>query len=222
MPQSLRARTLSLVTLAAMAAVPLAVSLIACGGSEPPPVPPPPPPPSATVDAVPVATVPPPTATETTPVPPPPPPPAPTSTVATTKTDPAWAACHQSYKAHGKDVAGDVAAMSKGCAAVTKMKLVGKTLLGKQGAEDPPQSFPFDAKASHCYRAYAQASEGIKDLDIVVKDSASIVVGQDSTDDPSPVVLEDGVVCFSKDDKATLVVSVGMGKGSYAVQIWSN
>jgi hypothetical protein len=120
------------------------------------------------------------------------------------------------------DVAGVVAAMSKACATVTKMKLVGKTLSGKQGAEDPPQTFPFDAKASHCYRAYAQASEGIKDLDIVVKDSAGIVVGQDSTDDPSPVVLEDGVVCFSKDDKATFVVSVGMGKGSYAVQIWGN
>ena len=55
-----------------------------------------------------------------------------------------------------------------------------------------------------------------------MKDSASIVVGQDSTDDPSPVVMEDGAVCFSKDDKATVVVSVGMGKGSYAVQIWSN
>ncbi|HEY5243741.1 MAG TPA: hypothetical protein VIJ22_19810, partial [Polyangiaceae bacterium] len=181
------------------------------------------PPSSATTEA-PVASVPPPsaTATDTTPPAPPPPPPAPTSTVATTKTDASWAGCHQSYKAKGKDVAGDVAAMSKGCAAVTKMKLLGKTLLGKQGAEDPPQSFPFDAKANHCYRGYAQASEGIKDLDVVVKDSASIVVGQDSTDDPSPVVLEDGAVCFSKDDKATLVVSVGMGKGSYAVQIWSN
>jgi len=223
MPQSLRTRALSLLTLAALAVVPLGVSVAACGGNEPPPVPPPPPPPSATTEA-PVASVPPPTATatDTTPPPPPPPPPAPTSTVATTKTDASWAGCHQSYKAKGKDVAGDVAAMAKSCATATKMKLVGKTLLGKQGAEDPPQSFPFDAKANHCYRGYAQASEGIKDLDVVVKDSASIVVGQDSTDDPSPVVMEDGAVCFSKDDKATLVVSVGMGKGSYAVQIWSN
>ena len=119
-------------------------------------------------------------------------------------------------------MANDVAAMAKACATATKMKLVGKTLTGKQGAEDAPQSFPFDAKANHCYRAYAQASEGIKDLDLVVKDSAGIVVGQDSTDDPSPVVLEDGAVCFSKDDKASVVVSVGMGKGSYAVQVWSD
>jgi hypothetical protein len=223
MPQSLRARTVSLLTLAAMAAVPLVVSVVACGGAEPPP-PPPPPPPTATVSEAPVASVPPPppAATETASATPPSPPPAPTSTVATTKSDPTWAGCHQSYKAKGKDVAGDVAAMAKGCAAATKFKLVGKTLTGKQGAEDVPQSYPLDAKANHCYRVYAQASEGIKDLDVVVKDSASIVVGQDSTDDPSPVVLEDGAVCFSKDDKAAVVVSVGMGKGSYAVQIWGN
>lgn len=221
MPQSLRARALSVLTLASLAAVPLAISLAACGGSEPPPLPPPPPPPSSTIEA-PVASVPPPVATDTTPPTPPPPPPAPTSTVATTKTDAAWAGCHQSFKAKRKDVSNDVAAMAQGCAALTKMKLLGKTLTGKQADQDPPQSFPFDAKANHCYRAYAQASDGIKDLDIVVKDSASIVVGQDSTDDPSPVVMEDGAVCFSKDDKATVVVSVGMGKGSYAVQIWSN
>jgi hypothetical protein len=154
--------------------------------------------------------------------PPPPPPPAPTSAVATTKSDPSWAGCHQSYKATGKDVGKDVAAMASACKAGTKMKPMGKTLTGKQADQDAPQSFPFDAKANHCYRVYAQASDGIKDLDVVVKDSAGIMVGQDSTDDPSPVVLEDGGVCFSKDDKASVVVSVGMGKGNYALQIWSD
>jgi hypothetical protein len=171
------------------------------------------------------ASVPPPpaaTATETASATPPPPPPAPTSTVATVKTDASWAGCHQSFKAKGKDVSNDVAAMAKACATLTKMKLFGKTLTGKQADQDAPQSFPLDAKANHCYRAFAQASEGIKDLDVVVKDSAKIVVGQDATDDPSPVVMEDGAVCFSKDDKANVVVSVGMGKGSYALQIWSD
>jgi hypothetical protein len=142
--------------------------------------------------------------------------------VATTKHDPAWAPCHQSYKATNKEVSKDVAAEAKGCEKVTKMKLVGKTLTGKQADEDKPQVFPFDAKANHCYRAYAEAAEGIKDLDVVIKDSANIVVGEDTTDDPSPVVLEDGAICFSKDDKASVVVAVGMGKGAYAVQIWGD
>jgi hypothetical protein len=210
--------------LTSAALVPPVASLVACGGGEtPPPVPPP-----TTASAIASATATPSataiaTATETaSAVPPPPPPPAPTSTVATTKTDASWVACHQSYKAKAKDVSRDVAAMAKACEAATKMKLVGKTMTGKQADQDAPQSFPFDAKAGHCYRAYAQATDEIKDLDLVVKDSAGIVVGQDSTDDPSPVVLEDGAVCFSKDDKASVVVSVGMGKGTYAVQIWSN
>ena len=132
------------------------------------------------------------------------------------------ASCARSSRARGKDLAADVAAMGRGCAASTHTKQVGTTLTGKQAAEDAPQSFPFEAKGSHCYRVYAQASEGIHDLDIAVKDSAGILIAQDSTDDPRPVVPEDGEVCFRQDDPATVVVSVGMGQGSYALQIWGD
>lgn len=223
MAHTLRSRAASLLTLSALAVSQLAASAIGCGGSEPPAVSPNP---SATpsaavppVDTAPVASVAPPATQTASAVPPPP---VPTSAVATTKTDAAWAACHQSFKATAKDVGKDVAAMGKACEAATKMKPSGKPMTGKQADENPPQSFPFDAKASHCYRAYAQATDGIKDLDLVIKDSAGVVVAQDSTDDPSPVVSEDGAVCFSKDDKASVIVSVGMGKGNYAVQLWSN
>lgn len=204
-----------------MAAVPFGVSLVACGGSAPTPVAPPPPP-STTVEAPTASAAPPPVASEAVSAAPLPPPPVPTSAVATAKSDPSWVQCHVSYQAKRKDVSADVAAMAKACAAATKMKALGKTLTGKQGAEDAPQTFPLDAKANHCYRVYAQASEGIQDLDLAMKDSAGIVAGQDTTDDPSPVVNEDGAVCFSKDDKASVVVAVGMGKGAYAVQIWGN
>jgi hypothetical protein len=205
----------------------VSVALQACGGETPPPAPPPVA--SAPVDTS--AASAPPVATASAPpvdtggasvAPPPPPPPAPTSTVATTKSDASWTGCHQSFKATGKDVSKDVAAMASGCKTATKLKAMGKTLTGKQADQDAPQTFPLEAKANHCYRVYAQASDGIKDLDVVVKDSAGIIVGQDSTDDPRPVVLEDGAVCFSKDDKASVVVSVGMGKGNYALQIWSD
>lgn len=219
-------RTISLTALPLVAApFVVSVALQACGGETPPPAPPPVA--SAPVDtsvasAPATASAPPPPDTASASAAPPPPPPAPTSTVATTKSDASWTACHQSFKATGKDVGKDVAAMAGACKTPTKMKAMGKTLTGKQADQDAPQSYPLDAKANHCYRVYAQAADGIKDLDVVVKDSAGIIVGQDSTDDPSPVVLEDGAVCFSKDDKASVVVSVGMGKGNYALQIWSD
>ena len=226
MPFTLRRQTASLVFLSAAAALPLLISMAACGGGDQQPPITPPPPPASTPDAV-VSAAPttsssaPPVDTSSAAVTPPPPP-APTSTVATTKSDATWAGCHQSYQAKLKEVSKDVSAMAAACKTVTKQKQVGKTLTGKQADQDAPQSFPFDAKANHCYRVYAQASDGIKDLDVVVKDSAKVIVGQDSTDDPSPVVMEDGAICFSKDDKASIVVAVGMGKGDYAVQIWSD
>ena len=144
------------------------------------------------------------------------------SSIAKARVEPSWAACHRSSKAKDKDVSKDVLATAKGCEATTKMKLVGGTLTGKQIDGEKPQTFFFDAKAQHCYRLYGQAADGIKDLDVVMKDSADVVVGQDSTDDRSPVVPEDGAVCFSKDDKASIVVSVGMGGGAYAIQIWGD
>jgi len=112
--------------------------------------------------------------------------------------------------------------MAKSCAAVTKMKEVGKPFKGKQADKDTPQSFPLKAKANHCYRVYAQASDGIKDLDLAIKDSTGAIAAEDSTDDPSPVIVEDGAVCFKEADSATLVVSVGLGKGNYAVEIWKD
>jgi hypothetical protein len=211
---------LTLATAAALAA--------ACGGGEHPP-PETPTAPSATVpapvdssaSAAPVASAaaaPAETASAATP----PTPPNPGSTKVTVKSDPSWAGCHQSYEAKKKDVAKDVAAMAAGCAKVTKLKISGKQLTGKQSDQDPPQSFPLKAEANHCYRVYAQASEGIKDLDLAVKDSTGAIAGEDSTDDPSPVIAEDGALCFKENDAATIVVSVGMGKGNYALEIWND
>jgi|HubBroStandDraft_4_1064222.scaffolds.fasta_scaffold26807_2 hypothetical protein len=230
LPSSLRDRTFCTIKVGALAAV-VAVPLLlqACGGGEaPPPSAPPAPSASAAPSAAPAASAAPPASAsaappaETASAAPPPAPTTPASTKVTTKNDPAWAGCHQSYEAKNKEVVKDVAAMAKSCAAVTKMKEVGKPFKGKQADKDTPQSFPLKAKANHCYRVYAQAAEGIKDLDLAIKDSTGAIAGEDSTDDPSPVVFEDGAVCFKEDDAATVIVSVGMGSGAYAVQVWGD
>jgi hypothetical protein len=219
-PTLAAALTLALAAIAALA--------VACGGGEPPPPAAPPapsvsaPPPvdssASTGPAASAAAAP----AETASAAPPPPPPNPGSTKVTTKNDPAWATCHQSYEAKKKDVSKDVAAMAAGCAKLTKLKVSGKQLTGKQSDQDPPQSFPLKAEANHCYRVYGQASEGIKDLDLALKDSTGAVASEDTTDDPSPVLAEDGAICFKEADAATIVVSVGMGKGTYALEIWKD
>jgi hypothetical protein len=157
--------------------------------------------------------------------------PVPTSKVATTRVDPSWGACSRgrgaitAITAITKNVASDVGVMAAACAGVTRMKLVGATLTGKQADQDGPQAFPFDAKSSHCYRAYGRAGDGIKSVHLVIEDSLGIAVAQDGTGDtgaPGLVVPQAGAVCFATDDHASVVVSVGMGGGEYAVQIWQD
>jgi hypothetical protein len=139
------------------------------------------------------------------------------------RTNPAWATCHSTYKPTATDdLSADVDKMAKACASTTKMHVVGDTFKGTQTASNVPQSFKFKAQASHCYRAYAAAAPGITDLDLLIKDSTGAVAGEDSTEDPTPVVMEDGAVCFSADDDASVVVSVGAGGGGYAIQVWSD
>jgi hypothetical protein len=149
-----------------------------------------------------------------------PPVPVPASSFAATKTDASWAACLHARKPSSKTVTADVTATAAACADGSHMKPDGAPITGKQSDRDPPQSFPLEARAGRCYRAFAQAGDGITDLHLVLRDSAGIEVAHDDADRAGPVVTEDGAVCFHKDDHASVVVSVGMGSGEFALQIW--
>jgi hypothetical protein len=220
MPTILSSRSLSRALLVCAAITPFAIT-VACGGDKPKVETPPMPSASATESAT--AAVP--TDSGSAPTPPPsaePPPVEKKSKKADKKQDPAWAACHKDYKPGGKNLDADVTKLAKMCEKATGMKLVGKTLHGKQDAEGAPQTFPLKAAAGKCYRVFAESDATIKDLDLAIKDSNGDIAGEDTTDDPSPIVLEDGAVCFKEADDAVVILSVGMGKGKYAIQIWSD
>jgi len=144
------------------------------------------------------------------------------STKAERRKNAAWAPCHQSYKLDpNADLATSADQMAKGCADTTRMHLI-DSFKGSQAASNAPQSFHFKAEANHCYRAYGTAAATIQDLDLLMKDSTGALAGEDSTDDPTPVILEDGAVCFKSADDATLVVSIGAGSGAYALEVWGD
>ncbi len=143
------------------------------------------------------------------------------SAKAETKTDPALATCHKSYKPGDKDPAADVDAMAKGCADITKMTQVGTTLTGEL-TEGNTTTFPFPAQAGKCYRVYAVSLSTMQDFDLAVVDSVGDIVASDSTDDVSPVLTEDGKFCFKAADSATLRATAGSGAGKFAAEIWSD
>ncbi len=146
----------------------------------------------------------------------------PISSKATPKTERSWAACLETTKAKGVDPEREVAILANACAAVTQMKLVSKTIAGKQSDAEPPQSYPFQAEAKRCYRVYVQADSHIENLSVAIEDSTGVPAGQDSPAGSTSIVLRDGAVCFKERDAATVVVSIGRGGGRYALQVWGD
>jgi hypothetical protein len=148
----------------------------------------------------------------------------PASTKVETKSDPALASCHNTFKpaSNDKDVGSDVAAMAKGCADVTKMKKVGDTLTGQLSEKGAPVTFPLSAQAGKCYRVYGMSQSTMQDFDVLIIDSSNALVAQDTTDDVSPVIAEDGKVCFKTADTSTIRATAGAGAGTFALEVWSD
>ncbi len=180
----------------------LSTGPLGCGGA-----PPAAPPPSAAARQVTAAAQPQPDEPE----------PIVTSKKVTLRRNIAFMSCHVSFQPSGGDPTADVVAMAQRCADVTGMHAVEPPV-----AASAPQSFPLRVEAGHCYRVYGVASGTVKDLDVRIKDSRGEVAGQDETNNATPVLSEDGAVCFDTSEQATVEVAIGAGAGAYAVQVWSD
>jgi hypothetical protein len=145
----------------------------------------------------------------------------PDSDRATWKREPSFASCYANV-GPGAEVVARVTAMGDACARVTKMHQVGQTVQGLRQALDHPFAIPLHVEANHCYRVYGAADSSLLDLDLALVDSAGKSAGADATDGADAVLLEDGAVCFTSQDDATLNVSSGNGGGKFAVEVWSD
>lgn len=145
----------------------------------------------------------------------------PDSDKVTWKSDASFAKCHNDVQT-GADLVAGVTAMAKGCATLMKMHQVGQTVQGTRQNLDPAQTIPLHVEAGHCYRIYGLSEDALKDLDIAVIDSAGKSAGEDGSDSPDAVVLEDGEMCFTQADDVKVNVAAGSGGGKFAVEIWSD
>jgi hypothetical protein len=201
----------------------LCVSLVivaACGGDRPPPMtelpppvataPSPPPQVPSSPDSIPVAAAPSASANALS--------------TSSTKVDAkhGWSACHDASKRGGPPEAS-VDALANGCAKATGLKRLGETIVAERATSGgAPASYPLPAKAGHCYRAFGQGDQGVRDLDLALIDSTGVIAAEDETESPTAVLLVDGALCFKIDDAATIAVRVESGKGKYAIQLWGD
>lgn len=145
----------------------------------------------------------------------------PDSDKVTWKQDPSYAKCHNDVQT-GADLVAGVTAMAQGCAAKMGLHQIGQTTQDTFKNMDPAHPIPLHADAGHCYRVYGLSEAALQDLDIAIIDSAGKSCGEDGSDSPDAVVLEDGEICFTAADDVKVNVAAGSGQGKYAVEIWGN
>ena len=200
----MRLQTSDLVRFAPLALA-LAFAAVACGGSSPPPAT------SGSATSLAATTAPPPVkATK------------PESDKVTWKKDASPKNCHQPLK--GTDLAAATTSVASSCVDATKMHQLGTPTTGEGEASTGTmvKSIPLAAKGGHCYRIFGIAESTVTDFDIAVMDSAGKLAGEDTTDGNDALVLEDGSICFTADDTASVNTAVASGRGKWAVEIWAD
>ncbi len=135
-----------------------------------------------------------------------------------TKTDSALSSCGGGARPQAKDLEGHLKRLGEACAPASKMKPMGPVVRGAQADKDRHQEQRFRVDAGHCYRVYVAVEDAARDISLVLRDSAGDVV----TTAAGAALPEDGAACFSTADEVTLLVGLGSGKATWAVQVWSD
>jgi hypothetical protein len=108
--------------------------------------------------------------------------------------------------------------LGEGCAGSSKMKPTGAAMRGQQGDREPHQEHKFRGEAGHCYRVYFATDDSVKDVVVVLRDSAGDIIAES----PGPAVPEEGSVCFASADEVSVLVGIGSGRGVWVAQVWSD
>lgn len=117
-----------------------------------------------------------------------------------------------------RDPAAEVKRLGDACAATSKMRPVGAAIRGSQADKDAHQEHKLRVESGKCYRVYFAHDESVKDAVVVLRDSAGDLV----TESPGAAMPDDGAICFTTADEVTILVGVGAGKGTYAVQVFGD
>jgi len=124
----------------------------------------------------------------------------------------ASAACTASRAPQGGKPEDELKKLGNAC----KLQASSPVFSGAASDADAARDFPFKAKGGHCYRVLSAKDAQVLDLVVVLRDRS----GDVAATGPESAVPASGKVCFDSDEDTTLQVSIGTGRGAFAVQLW--
>ena len=120
---------------------------------------------------------------------------------------------------HKKDFDGIIAK----CGAPTGLVEYAKPASGHLHSQtDKRDTFRLSLISGMCYRYFAVADSGIKDLDILVENPNGAIIADDKQESPVAIIEASKPWCMTEDATYDFHIEVdGVGKGRYAFGVWA-
>ncbi len=130
--------------------------------------------------------------------------------------------CWQGTSLQG-DAKADFDTIIKKCGGPTGLQEYAKPMLGKlHHIHDKRDTYKLKLSGGMCYRYFAVADAGIKDLDILVTKPGGALVADDKTSHPVAIIEFDKSWCMDDDADYEFHIEVdGEGTGNYMFGVWA-
>jgi hypothetical protein len=117
----------------------------------------------------------------------------------------------------------DVGNLGRLCGVKNQQRPLTPVRTGEQSAEDAVDRYTFTGGGpGRCYRVFAVAEAGVRDLDVQVTGADGERLAADNSAQPVAMVPALEPLCLGKEGVYTVEVSVFRGSGKYALQVWGN
>lgn len=135
--------------------------------------------------------------------------------------DPFWSGCYKGFSPM-EGPAADLERLGFMCGAPRGLSAVTPVHAGAQKAEDRAERLVVRARKGRCYRLFAVAGEGVRDLDVSILAPDGRLVAADLSKDAWSVVPPRGPWCPDEEGPFAIDVAVTDGEGQYVLALWGS
>lgn len=130
--------------------------------------------------------------------------------------------CWQTISLSG-DASKDYEQVAASCGAPTGLLEYAKPVKGHlHSVKDKRDTFTLKLQKGLCYRYFAVADSGIKDLDILVEKPNGALIADDKQTSPVAIIESDKTWCMDEDAEYDFHIEVdGAGAGKYVFGVWA-
>lgn len=135
--------------------------------------------------------------------------------------DPFWSTCYKDFRP-GEGPAADLERLAFLCGAPRGFTAAAPLHTGSQKAEDRAERLVLRARKGRCYRLFAVAGPGVRDLDVAILAPDGRLVAADLSKDAWSVVPPRAPWCPDEEGPFAIDISVADGEGSYVLGLWGS